>query len=107
MASTKSVRRLLAIFKHTKYQNGLVSSVTAQVRRMSGFAEDDVLFERIGGAGVVTLNRPSALNALNLSMIRKISPMIEVIPNTYFMLYYTVIFLSFLTLCLKTCGFGL
>lgn len=77
MASAKSVRRILTIFKHTKHQNGLISSVTAHVRKMSSFAEDDVLFERVGGAGIVTLNRPSALNALNLSMIRKISPMIE------------------------------
>jgi len=77
MATAKSTGRLLAIFKHVKQQNGILASITAQVRNMSSHAEDDVLFDRVGGAGIVTLNRPKALNALNLSMIRKISPMIE------------------------------
>ena len=76
MATAKG--RLLAIFKHVKYQNGLLSSITAQVRNMSSHADDDVLFERVGGAGIITLNRPKALNALNLSMIRKIEPMMDV-----------------------------
>ncbi|MFN9357117.1 MAG: enoyl-CoA hydratase/isomerase family protein, partial [Alphaproteobacteria bacterium] len=30
---------------------------------------DEVLFERQGRAGVITLNRPKALNALTLSMV--------------------------------------
>jgi enoyl-CoA hydratase len=34
--------------------------------------EPEVLFEERGRAGVITLNRPRALNALTLSMIRKI-----------------------------------
>ncbi|MGH6953363.1 MAG: enoyl-CoA hydratase/isomerase family protein [Alphaproteobacteria bacterium] len=33
-------------------------------------AEDDILFERVGGVGLVTLNRPQALNALTLAMAR-------------------------------------
>lgn len=36
--------------------------------------EAEVLFERRGGAGIVTLNRPKALNALTLGMVRTIHP---------------------------------
>ncbi len=35
-------------------------------------SESDILFERHGLTGVVTLNRPTALNALSLGMIRRI-----------------------------------
>jgi enoyl-CoA hydratase len=31
---------------------------------------DDILFQRRGGLGIATLNRPKALNALTLDMIR-------------------------------------
>ncbi|WP_029006059.1 enoyl-CoA hydratase/isomerase family protein [Azorhizobium doebereinerae] len=36
--------------------------------------EPEVLFERRGDAGVITLNRPKALNALTLGMVRQIDP---------------------------------
>lgn len=36
---------------------------------MADQAEPEILFERRGGAGLVTLNRPRALNALTLAMI--------------------------------------
>ncbi|WP_137391365.1 enoyl-CoA hydratase/isomerase family protein [Rhodoligotrophos defluvii] len=42
---------------------------------MSG--EADVLFEEIGLAGVITLNRPKALNALTLDMVREIRPKLK------------------------------
>ena len=45
---------------------------------MSSGVTDDVLFERINNKGVITLNRPKALNALNLSMVRKITPQLKV-----------------------------
>ncbi|MBP5855754.1 enoyl-CoA hydratase/isomerase family protein [Marivibrio halodurans] len=38
--------------------------------------EDEILFDRAGDLGVVTLNRPKALNALNLSMIEKMNPVL-------------------------------
>nr|XP_006636689.1 PREDICTED: 3-hydroxyisobutyryl-CoA hydrolase, mitochondrial [Lepisosteus oculatus] len=40
-------------------------------------SEAEVLLERVGNAGVITLNRPKALNALNLSMIRQIYPQLK------------------------------
>ena len=36
--------------------------------------EPDVLFERRGEAGIILLNRPKALNALSLDMVRRIHP---------------------------------
>ncbi len=37
---------------------------------MSSSSEDEVLFDRDRNAGVVTLNKPKALNSLNLNMVR-------------------------------------
>ncbi|XP_062972328.1 3-hydroxyisobutyryl-CoA hydrolase, mitochondrial [Elgaria multicarinata webbii] len=37
----------------------------------------EVLFEKRGCAGVITMNRPQALNALNLPMIRQIHPQLK------------------------------
>ena len=37
-----------------------------------GFSSDEVLTEVRGGLGIITLNRPQALNALTIDMIRQI-----------------------------------
>ena len=36
--------------------------------------DEEVFFETIGSLGLIKLNRPKALNALTLSMVRKIHP---------------------------------
>ncbi|KAL5020713.1 hypothetical protein ScPMuIL_002202, partial [Solemya velum] len=61
-----SIQRLHLVFRHVKMRPSYCTTVAA--------AEDDVLFNTVGSTGVVTLNRPKALNALDLSMIRKIHP---------------------------------
>ncbi|KAL8183752.1 UNVERIFIED_CONTAM: hypothetical protein K2H54_050761 [Gekko kuhli] len=53
--------------------------VLLQHLKMSASADSsaEVLLEKRGCAGVITLNRPKALNALNISMIRQIYPQIK------------------------------
>ncbi|XP_053184831.1 3-hydroxyisobutyryl-CoA hydrolase, mitochondrial [Scomber japonicus] len=48
-----------------------------QGHMMSSHAEQEVLMENVGRAGVITLNRPKVLNALNLSMIRQMYPQLK------------------------------
>ncbi|XP_067931950.1 3-hydroxyisobutyryl-CoA hydrolase, mitochondrial-like [Watersipora subatra] len=38
---------------------------------------DEVLFEAVGSTRIITLNRPKALNALNLNMVEKIIPSLQ------------------------------
>ncbi|XP_010731451.2 3-hydroxyisobutyryl-CoA hydrolase, mitochondrial [Larimichthys crocea] len=44
---------------------------------MSSQAQPEVLLEKVGRAGVITINRPKVLNALNLTMIRQIYPQLK------------------------------
>uniref|UniRef100_A0A672HHW8 3-hydroxyisobutyryl-CoA hydrolase n=1 Tax=Salarias fasciatus TaxID=181472 RepID=A0A672HHW8_SALFA len=44
---------------------------------MSSHVEAEVLLEKVGRAGVITMNRPKVLNALNLNMIRQIYPQLK------------------------------
>ncbi|XP_051761550.1 3-hydroxyisobutyryl-CoA hydrolase, mitochondrial [Ctenopharyngodon idella] len=62
-----SAHRLRSIFRLQRIQGHMMSSQ----------AGSEVLFEKVGNAGVITLNRPKALNALNLTMIRHIYPQLK------------------------------
>lgn len=44
---------------------------------MSSQVEPEVLLEKVGNAGVITINRPKVLNALNMSMIQQIYPQLK------------------------------
>ncbi|KAJ8681667.1 hypothetical protein QAD02_017459 [Eretmocerus hayati] len=73
MRLTISVKRLPAVrcfIRMFSAQGGTASPQTAA-------DENDVLFEEIGSTGIIELNRPKALNALNLSMVQKIYPKLK------------------------------
>ncbi|XP_002736257.1 3-hydroxyisobutyryl-CoA hydrolase, mitochondrial-like [Saccoglossus kowalevskii] len=55
-----------------------LSVVLQHVRSMSSAAsQDDVILEKVKNTAVITMNRPKALNTLNLSMVRKIYPKLK------------------------------
>ncbi|KAJ2951946.1 hypothetical protein O0L34_g4201 [Tuta absoluta] len=62
------------MFKLTK---NLLKYSPLPARRMMSTQEADVLFETVNNAGIVTLNRPKALNALNTSMVSKLLPKLQ------------------------------
>ncbi len=43
----------------------------------SAVQTDEILFERIGSAAIIRLNRPKALNSLNLAMVHAMKPAME------------------------------
>ncbi|KAM6421114.1 3-hydroxyisobutyryl-CoA hydrolase, mitochondrial isoform 1-T1 [Rhynochetos jubatus] len=61
----KPFNRLQVILQHLKMSNHTDSTA-------------EVLLEKRGGAGIICLNRPKALNALSFSMIRQIFPQIKI-----------------------------
>jgi len=44
----------------------------------SAESDDEVLLSQVGDKGVITMNRPKALNALNINMIRLITAQLKV-----------------------------
>ncbi|XP_061858465.1 3-hydroxyisobutyryl-CoA hydrolase, mitochondrial isoform X1 [Colius striatus] len=60
----KPFNRLQVILQHLKMSKHTNST-------------DEVVFEKKGSAGIITLNRPKALNALSFSMIQQIHPQIK------------------------------
>ncbi|XP_008833844.1 3-hydroxyisobutyryl-CoA hydrolase, mitochondrial isoform X2 [Nannospalax galili] len=63
----------------TRFSSFKRTSIILQHLRMSAHidAAGEVLLERKGCAGVITMNRPKHLNALTLSMIRQIYPQLK------------------------------
>ncbi|XP_022130599.1 3-hydroxyisobutyryl-CoA hydrolase, mitochondrial [Pieris rapae] len=50
----------------------LLPRTTGIIKRTMSTQEQDVLFENLNNAGIITLNRPKALNSLNTSMVTKL-----------------------------------
>ncbi|KAF9414779.1 hypothetical protein HW555_007411 [Spodoptera exigua] len=60
-----------------KLSVNLTRSATHYIKRTMSSQEQDVLFETLNNAGIITLNRPKALNSLNTSMVTKILPQLQ------------------------------
>ncbi|XP_038223037.1 3-hydroxyisobutyryl-CoA hydrolase, mitochondrial isoform X2 [Zerene cesonia] len=50
----------------------IIPQTTSILKRAMCTQEQDVLFENLNNAGIITLNRPKALNSLNASMVTKL-----------------------------------
>ncbi|XP_056294064.1 3-hydroxyisobutyryl-CoA hydrolase, mitochondrial isoform X1 [Pseudoliparis swirei] len=70
-----SVTVLKSVYRHRL--RSLCRLQRIQGHMMSSQVEPEVLLERVGSAGVITINRPKALNALNLAMVRQIYPQLK------------------------------
>lgn len=55
-----------------KLSINLTRTASHYIKRTMSSQEQDVLFETLNNAGVITLNRPKALNSLNTSMVSKL-----------------------------------
>ncbi|XP_038045845.1 3-hydroxyisobutyryl-CoA hydrolase, mitochondrial-like [Patiria miniata] len=67
--SRSSLGRASVIVRHLRPSCAAMST--------SASTDEDVLFDNVDTKCLVTLNRPKALNALNLSMVRKITPKLK------------------------------
>jgi enoyl-CoA hydratase len=57
--------------------SGSQAVVDEPIKPQPDAAWDDILFERRGAAGIVTLNRPHALNALSFGMVRALARQLD------------------------------
>lgn len=64
------------------FKSRLLTRSTFLLKRAMSNQEPDVLFETVNNAGVITLNRPKALNSLNTSMVEKLLPQLREWQNT-------------------------
>ncbi|CAB3237938.1 unnamed protein product [Arctia plantaginis] len=64
-------------FKMFKLSIKLTRSASLALKRTMSSQEQDVVFETLNNAGIITLNRPKALNALNTSMVTKLLPQLR------------------------------
>lgn len=55
----------------------LTRTASHYIKRTMSSQEQDVLFETLNNAGIITLNRPKALNSLNTSMVSKLLPQLQ------------------------------
>ncbi|XP_029968437.1 3-hydroxyisobutyryl-CoA hydrolase, mitochondrial [Salarias fasciatus] len=67
----------LAVLTSVSRLRSLYRLKQIQAHMMSSHVEAEVLLEKVGRAGVITMNRPKVLNALNLNMIRQIYPQLK------------------------------
>lgn len=67
----------LTVLTHACRLRSLCRLQRIQSHMMSSQPEPEVLMQRVGRAGVITMNRPKVLNALNLNMIRQIYPQLK------------------------------
>ena len=69
------IRRVLSVATcQQSFPVGLLSA-----RTMSSDNQSEVILNVVNGKGVIRLNRPKALNALNLSMINQMYPVLKVV----------------------------
>ncbi|XP_054977832.1 3-hydroxyisobutyryl-CoA hydrolase, mitochondrial isoform X1 [Sorex araneus] len=71
----QAVCRLMSRFNSARRTDIILQHLQRMTKHTDAAAE--VLLEKRGCAGVITLNRPKFLNALNLSMIRQIYPQLK------------------------------
>ncbi|XP_068631027.1 3-hydroxyisobutyryl-CoA hydrolase, mitochondrial [Battus philenor] len=60
-----------------KIRFNLSKNMGTILKRLMSSQEQEVLFETVNNAGIITLNRPKALNSLNENMVKMILPQLQ------------------------------